>query len=77
MTYRERLPFLKRYHDLLLANAFAQGEALALGKTAAVKAEGTPSWLVPHRTFPGNRPSNTMLLERLTPAALVKLAAGA
>src|SRR5262249_53406091 len=61
---------------MLLANVFAQTEALAFGKTAAeVKAEGTPDWLVPHRTFEGNRPSNTMLLERLTPAALGKLVA--
>ncbi len=63
-------------HDMLLANLFAQGEALAFGKTAdEVKAEGTPDWLVPHRTFEGNRPSNTLLLERLTPAALGKLVA--
>jgi glucose-6-phosphate isomerase len=59
---------------MLLANAFAQGEALAFGKTPdEVKAESTPDWLVPHRTFEGNRPSNTILLERLTPAALGKL----
>ncbi len=64
------------HHDLLLANVFAQGEALAFGKTAQeVRAEGTPEWLVPHRTFEGNRPSNTLLLERLTPAALGKLVA--
>jgi glucose-6-phosphate isomerase len=63
-------------HDMLLANVFAQGEALAFGKTPdEVKAEGTPDWLVPHRTFEGNRPSNTLLLERLTPAALGKLVA--
>jgi len=67
---------LGQHHDLLVANVFAQGEALAFGKTAAeVKAEGTPDWLVPHRTFEGNRPSNTLLLERLTPAALGKLVA--
>jgi glucose-6-phosphate isomerase len=67
---------LGRHHDLLLANVFAQAEALAFGKTAEeVKAEGTPDWLVPHRTFEGNRPSNTLLLERLTPAALGKLVA--
>ena len=55
---------------------FAQAEALAFGKTAEeVKAEGTPDWLVPHRVFEGNRPSNTMLLERLTPAALGRLVA--
>ncbi len=64
------------HHDLLTANVFAQGEALAFGKTAEqVRAEGTPDWLVPHRVFEGNRPSNTMLLDRLTPAALGKLVA--
>jgi glucose-6-phosphate isomerase len=64
------------HHDMLLANVFAQGEALAFGKTAEeVKAEGSPDWLVPHRTFEGNRPSNTLLLDRLTPAALGKLVA--
>jgi glucose-6-phosphate isomerase len=67
---------LGRHHDLLMANVFAQAEALAFGKTAEdVKAEGTAQWLVPHRTFPGNRPSNTLLLDRLTPAALGKLVA--
>jgi glucose-6-phosphate isomerase len=61
---------------LLLANVFAQTEALAFGKTRQeVKAEGTPDWLVPHRTFEGNRPSNVIMLERLTPAALGKLVA--
>jgi len=63
-------------HDILLANVFAQGEALAFGKTPEqVKAEGSPDWLVPHRVFEGNRPSNTLLLEVLTPAALGKLVA--
>jgi glucose-6-phosphate isomerase len=67
---------LGRHHDLLLANVLAQTAALAFGKTAeAVAAEGTPDWLVPHRTFPGNRPSNTLLLEALTPDALGKLVA--
>ena len=67
---------LGKHHDLLLANVFAQGEALAFGKTPQeVKAEGSPDWLVPHRTFEGNRPSNTLLLEKLTPAALGKLVA--
>jgi glucose-6-phosphate isomerase len=67
---------LGRHHDMLLANVFAQTEALAFGKTAEqVKAEGTPDWLVPHRVFEGNRPSNTLLLDRLTPAALGKLVA--
>ncbi|MEN3335237.1 MAG: glucose-6-phosphate isomerase [Blastocatellia bacterium] len=64
------------HHDILMANLFAQSEALAFGKTAdEVKQEGTPDWLVPHRTFPGNRPSNTILLEQLTPEALGKLIA--
>src|ERR1700720_3016485 len=67
---------LGRHHDMLLANVFAQTEALAFGKTPEqVKAEGTPDWLVPHRIFEGNRPSNTILLDRLTPAALGKLVA--
>jgi len=67
---------LGRHHDMLLANVFAQAEALAFGKTPAeVKAEGTPDWLVPHRVFEGNRPSSTILLERLTPEALGKLVA--
>jgi glucose-6-phosphate isomerase len=67
---------LGRHHDMLLANVFAQGEALAFGKTAdQVKAEGTPDWLVPHRTFEGNRPSTTILAERLTPETLGKLVA--
>jgi glucose-6-phosphate isomerase len=67
---------LGAHHDLLNANVFAQGEALAFGKTAEqVKAEGTPDWLVPHRVFDGNRPSNTLLLERLTPFALGSLVA--
>src|SRR5204863_3928494 len=65
-----------RHHDLLMANVFAQAEALAFGKTAdEVRAEKIPEWLVPHRTFEGNRPSNTFLLERLSPAALGKLIA--
>ncbi len=64
------------HHDYLLANVFAQTEALAFGKTAEqVRAEGTPDWLVPHRVFEGNRPSNTMLLDTLTPEALGKLVA--
>ena len=59
---------LGRHHDLLLANVFAQAEALAFGKTPQeVKSENTPTWLVPHRTFEGNRPSNTILMERLPP----------
>jgi glucose-6-phosphate isomerase len=67
---------LGRHHDMLLANVFAQTEALAFGKTRKqVEAEGTPDWLVPHRVFEGNRPSNTILMDRLTPAALGQLVA--
>src|SRR5262249_10532956 len=67
---------LGRHHDLLMANVFAQTEALAFGKTSAqVKAEGTPDWIVPHRVFEGNRPSNTILVDRLTPETLGKLVA--
>jgi glucose-6-phosphate isomerase len=64
------------HHDLLMANVFAQTEALAFGKTPEqVRAEGTPDWLVPHRTFEGNRPSNTLLADRLTPRVLGQLVA--
>jgi len=74
--FAQTLNPLGRHHDMLMANVFAQAEALAFGKTAeGVKAEGTPDWLVPHRVFEGNRPSNTILLERLTPSALGKLVA--
>jgi len=67
---------LGQHHDMLVANVFAQTEALAFGKTPAqVKAEGTPDWLVPHRVFEGNRPSNTILADRLTPETLGKLVA--
>ena len=67
---------LGRHHDILLANVFAQAEALAFGKTAEeVKAEGTPDWLVPHRVFEGNRPSNTILAQELDPKTLGKLVA--
>jgi glucose-6-phosphate isomerase len=67
---------LGNHHDLLMANLFAQGEALAFGKTPEeVRAEGVPEWLVPHRTFEGNRPSNTILADRLTPASLGALIA--
>jgi glucose-6-phosphate isomerase len=67
---------LGRHHDMLMANVFAQTEALAFGKTPEeVKTEGTPDWLVPHRVFEGNRPSNTILAERLTPEILGKLVA--
>ena len=65
-----------RHHDILLANVFAQAEALAFGKTAGqVREEGTPEWLVPHRVFGGNRPSNMILADRLTPGILGKLVA--
>jgi glucose-6-phosphate isomerase len=67
---------LGNHHDLLVANVFAQAEALAFGRAAEeVAAEGTPEWLVPHRTFPGNRPSNVVMAERLTPALLGSLVA--
>jgi len=67
---------LGRHHDILLANVFAQAEALAFGKTPEeVKADGTPDWLVPHRVFEGNRPSNVILADRLTPEVLGKLVA--
>ncbi len=76
IAFAQTLNPLGGQHDMLLANVFAQGEALAFGKTPEeVKAEGSPDWLVPHRTFEGNRPSSTLLLERLTPAALGKLVA--
>jgi glucose-6-phosphate isomerase len=76
IAFGQSLNPLGRHHDLLLANALAQTEALAFGKTAdEVRAEGTPGWLVPHRVFEGNRPTNTLLLDRLTPAALGKLVA--
>ena len=76
ILFAKTLNPLGEHHDLLAANVFAQGEALAFGKTAdEVRAEGVPEWLVPHRTFPGNRPSSTLLLERLTPAALGRLVA--
>jgi len=74
--FNKTLNPLGQHHDILLANVFAQTEALAFGKTREeVKAEGTPDWLVPHRLFEGNRPSNTLLLDRLTPGALGKLVA--
>jgi glucose-6-phosphate isomerase len=76
IAFARALNPLGRHHDILLANVFAQAEALAFGKTSKqVEAEGTPPWLVPHRTFEGNRPSNTILLDRLTPEALGKLVA--
>src|SRR5881296_1863333 len=76
IAFGQPLNQLGRHHDMLLANVFAQTEALAFGKTREqVKAEGTPAWLVPHRVFEGNRPSNTILAERLTPETLGKLVA--
>ena len=76
IAFAQTLTPLGRHHDMLIANVFAQTEALAFGKTAAqVKAEGTDDWLVPHRVFEGNRPSNTILADKLTPAVLGKLVA--
>jgi glucose-6-phosphate isomerase len=76
IAFAETLNPLGRHHDLLLANVLAQAEALAFGKTPEqVKAEGTPDWLVPHRVFEGNRPSNMILAPRLTPEMLGKLVA--
>ncbi len=76
IAFGQPLNHVGRHHDLLLANVFAQTEALAFGKTARqVKAEGTPDWLVPHRVFEGNRPTNAILMKRLTPEALGMLVA--
>jgi glucose-6-phosphate isomerase len=76
IAFEESLNPLGDHHAMLLANVFAQGEALAFGKTPEeVRSEGSPDWLVPHRTFEGNRPSNTILLPRLTPSALGRLIA--
>jgi glucose-6-phosphate isomerase len=76
IAFAQTLNPLGHHHDMLMANVLAQAEALAFGKTRAeVEAEGTAPTLVPHRVFQGNRPSNTLLLDRLTPAALGKLVA--
>jgi glucose-6-phosphate isomerase len=76
IAFHKTLNPLGRHHDMLLGNVFAQTEALAFGKTPEqVKVEGTPDWLIPHRVFEGNRPSNTILAERLTPSTLGKLVA--
>lgn len=76
IAFDQPLNPLGQHHDMLLANVFAQTEALAFGKTPdQVKAEGTPDWLVPHRVFEGNRSSNTIFAERLTPETLGKLVA--
>jgi glucose-6-phosphate isomerase len=76
IAFCQSLNPLGDHHDFLMSNVFAQAEALAFGKTAEeVKAEGTPDWLAPHRTFPGNRPSNVILADRLTPETLGRLVA--
>jgi glucose-6-phosphate isomerase len=76
IAFAETLNPIGRHHDILMANVFAQSEALAFGKTAEqVRAENTPEWLIPHRVFEGNRPSNTILAQRLTPETLGKLVA--
>ena len=76
IAFGQTLNPIGRHHEMLLANVVAQAEALAFGKTREqVEAEGTPEWLVPHRVFEGDRPSNTILMDRLTPAALGKLVA--
>jgi len=76
IAFAKTLNPLGQHHNMLLANVFAQTEALAFGKTPEqVRAEGTPDWLVPHRVFEGNRPSNTILADRLTPESLGKLIA--
>ena len=76
IAFGQSLNPLGHHHDMLVANVFAQTEALAFGKTAEqVEAEGTPHWLIPHRVFEGNRPSNIILADRLTPETLGKLVA--
>ena len=76
IAFAQPIEHVGRHHDILTANVFAQAEALAFGKTPEqVKSEGTPDWLVPHRTFEGNRPSNTIIAHRLTPEILGKLVA--
>jgi glucose-6-phosphate isomerase len=76
IAFGKSLNAIGRHHDLLLANAIAQSQALAFGKSPEqVKEEGTPDWLVPHRVYDGNRPSNTILVEQLTPESLGKLIA--
>ena len=76
IAFAQPLHDVGAHHDILMANIFAQGEALAFGKTPAeVRAEGNPAWLVPHRTFPGNRPTNTLLCEKLSPRMLGRIIA--
>jgi glucose-6-phosphate isomerase len=76
IAFNQTLNPLGQHHDLLMSNVFAQAEALAFGKTAAeLKAEGVADWLIPHKTFEGNRPSTTILIDKLTPSSLGKLVA--
>jgi glucose-6-phosphate isomerase len=76
IAFSKTLNALGQHHDLLMSNVFAQAEALAFGKTAEeLKAEGVKDWLIPHKTFEGNRPSTTILIEQLTPSSLGKLVA--
>ena len=76
IAFAEPLNHIGRHHDILLANVFAQAEALAFGKTLEqVRSEGVPEWLAPHKVFEGNRPSNTIMAQRLTPETLGKLIA--
>jgi glucose-6-phosphate isomerase len=76
IAFSQPLNPVGRHHDMLVANVFAQAEALAFGKTPEqVREEGTPDWLIPHKVFEGNRPSNTILVDKLTPEALGKLVA--
>ena len=76
LAFAEPLKHMGRHHDILMANVFAQAEALAFGKTLEqVRSEGVPEWLAPHKVFEGNRPSNTILAQRLTPETLGKLVA--
>jgi glucose-6-phosphate isomerase len=76
IAFTEPLNNIGRHHDILMANVFAQTEALAFGKTPEqVRSEGVPEWLVPHKVFDGNRPSNTILARKLTPETLGKLVA--
>jgi glucose-6-phosphate isomerase len=76
IAFSRTLNPLGKHHDLLMSNVFAQAEALAFGRTAEqLKAAGTPDWLIPHKTFEGNRPSSTLLMDQLTPEMLGKLVA--
>jgi glucose-6-phosphate isomerase len=76
IAFSQSLNPLGQHHDLLMSNVFAQAEALAFGKTAGeLKTEGVADWLIPHKTFEGNRPSSTILIDKLTPSSLGKLVA--